>query len=262
MIVTELEKQIVDTDLLRQRFRCATKTYNKHAVVQKDMARCLVEMAQDILPARQNKMLELGCGTGLLTQEITAQFNCDKYVANDLVAEVEEEVSSIVKGRGKCDFEFIQGDLQFMNMPEKQDVIWSGATIQWIEDLDTFFKKLSLALNKEGYVALSSFDTENYKEVRALTGKGIEYKSMEEVLCYASNYFKVLDCKSWYQQLWFENPKDVLKHMRFTGVNGVAKTKWGKGDLEHFNKQYEMFRTERGYPLTYHPFVFVLQKRI
>ena len=260
MVDIALEKQTINKDLLQKRFRCAAKTYDTHALVQKNMAKALVDMAQKVIPNNQKRVLELGCGTGLLTREVLSRFTCENYMANDLVTEVEEGLSAILNGK-VTNFSFKAEDAEAMDFPDRLDVVWSGATIQWIDDLDTFFKRLGAALNIEGKVVMSSFDIDNYKEVKAITGKGIDYKTMEQVLAFASKYFTVLDCKSWRQQLWFQSPRDVLKHMRFTGVNAVSNTKWGKADLERFNVDYEMFRQEKGYPLTYHPFVFVLQKK-
>ena len=261
MMQTETIKQSVDKDLLQKRFRCACKTYDKHAVVQKCMAGVLVDVAMNHIPTKQKTMMELGCGTGLLTREVMECYKSQEYIANDLVLEVGGDIRGIVAKSSNIKFDFQQGDAEHISIKSKQDVIWSGATIQWIEDLDAFFAKMRDSLNDSGYLALSSFDVDNFAEVKSITGKGIDYKTMQEVVMYASKYFKVLESETWHQKLWFKQPKDVLKHMRFTGVNAVSPTKWGKADLENFNLDYENFRKEEGYPLTYHPFVLILQKR-
>ncbi|TLX73068.1 malonyl-ACP O-methyltransferase BioC [Labilibacter sediminis] len=260
MIQTEIAKHIVNKDLLQKRFRCASKTYDKHAVVQKTMAGVLVDVALNHIPKKQNSMMELGCGTGLLTREITECFQAQDYTANDLVPEVEENIRQIIGQKQNISFQFQQGDAERIDMGNKKDVIWSGATIQWIEDLDAFFARMHASLNDQGYLAISSFDIDNFLEVKAITGIGIDYKPMHEVLMHAGKYFRVLESESWHQKLWFKQPREVLRHMRFTGVNAVSATKWGKADLENFNLDYESFKTEEGYPLTYHPFVLVLQK--
>jgi len=261
MVETEIDQQKINKDLLQKRFRCASKTYNSHATVQKQMASCLVKMASKYIPNEQESMTELGCGTGLLSQQILDNFTTKKYTANDLVAEVEENIVDIATQTQTLFFNFIQGDAENISIPWQQNVIWSGATIQWIQDLDSFFLRLSSALNQQGFVAISSFDIDNFSEIKTLTGKGINYKSMEEVLQFASLYFQVLDYKAWHQQLWFNTPRDVLKHMRFTGVNAISKTRWSKSNLENFINSYEMFKQDEGYPLTYNPFVFILQKK-
>ncbi len=254
-------KQTIDKTLLQKRFCQASSTYDQHALVQQNMAKKLVSMAKQILPDRQDCALELGCGTGLLTKEIQSYFKYDRYTANDLVCKVENNIKNILATKQDCKFHFIQGDAECINIDNKQDVIWSGATIQWIQDLDQFFYKISQALKPEGYFILSSFDTDNFREIKTLTGKGIDYLSKEDVILKASRFFKITDQHTWFEKLYFNNPVDVLKHMRFTGVNALTSARWNKSDLENFINGYQIYKTDKGFPLTYNPFILILQKR-
>ena len=254
-------KQSVNKELLYKRFSSAAKTYDTHAIVQKHMAEVLVNMAQKHIPENQTNMMELGCGTGLLTNQITRKYTAEHYWANDLVGEMEPNIKQIVESNSNAGLAFLQGDAQTVSPPATQDVFWSGATIQWIEDLDSFFARISTLLNAQGYFALSSFDVDNFMEIKTITGKGIDYKSIKDVLVSASTHFKILDYKSWHQKMWFNHPTDVLKHMRYTGVNAVSSTKWGKKDLLDFCNDYKMFCSNNKYPLTYNPFVLILQKK-
>ncbi len=254
-------KQTIDKTLLQKRFCQATSTYDQHALVQQNMAKKLVSMALNILPKQQETALELGCGTGLLTKEIHKHFSYKKYTANDLVCKVENKIKNIIASKQNCQFQFIQGDAEHITIEDKQDVIWSGATIQWIQDLEAFFFKISQTLKPGGYFILSSFDTDNFKEIKTLTGKGIEYLSMQEVILKASRFFTIKDQLSWYEKLYFNSPLNVLKHMRLTGVNAISSTRWNKSDLENFTNGYQIYKTNKGFPLTYNPFILILQKQ-
>jgi len=251
----------VDKSLVKRRFHCASKTYDTHATVQKEMAQALVQMAAWHLAPYQERMLELGCGTGLLTQEILKRFTAEKYVTNDLVEEMAGKVAPIVLAGNVESHRFIGGDAEQLVFPEPQQVIWSGATIQWIEELKPFFGKLSDLLVDEGYVVVSSFGPDNYSEIKALTGKGIDYKTRQQVIDSAAANFDLVASKEWHRQLWLESPMDVLKHMRYTGVNGVAASQWTKGDMAQFQENYQQYAQLEGYPLTYHPFLLVLKKK-
>ncbi len=261
MIYTELAKQTFDKNLLQRRFRSASKTYNNHAIVQQQMAQKLVSLALPEISTICQNILEIGCGTGLLTREIVKHFSFLNYNANDLVNEVEPIINNIISKQQQASFEFIQGDAQQLSIKNKQDVIWSGATIQWIRDLDHFFEHTSSLLKSDGYFALSSFGTDNFNEIKTITGKGIDYQSIQDVIIKASKYFKIINQKSWYNKLWFNTPLEVLKHMRHTGVNGVSSTKWTKKDLETFSTGYQQYQNEEGFPLTYHPFILILKKK-
>jgi len=258
---TSQSPMCVDKALVKRRFHCASKTYDAHATVQKEMAQALVQMAAWHLAPFQERMLELGCGTGLLTQEILKCFSAEKYVTNDLVEEMAGKVESIVLASDVESHQFLGGDAEQLVFPEPQQVVWSGATIQWIDELKPFFAKLSDLLVDEGYVVVSSFGPDNYSEIKAITGKGINYQSMQQVIDSAAANFELVASKEWHRQLWLESPMEVLKHMRYTGVNGVSTSQWTKGDMLQFQEDYQQFAQLEGYPLTYHPFLLVLKKK-
>ena len=50
--------------LVKERFRKCLKTYDDNAIVQKIMAQNLVS---ELEQKKYNKVLEIGCGTGILT---------------------------------------------------------------------------------------------------------------------------------------------------------------------------------------------------
>ena len=50
----------------------------------------------------------------------------------------------------------------------------------------------------------------------------------------------------------FDTPKDVLKHLQLTGVNGLEQKSWTKKDLIKFENGYKNICTNRP-TLTYNP---------
>ena len=50
----------------------------------------------------------------------------------------------------------------------------------------------------------------------------------------------------------FDSPKDVLRHLQLTGVNGVESTAWTKKDLIKFENGYKNLCSSRP-TLTYNP---------
>ncbi len=263
-MLTELstveKKLVVDKHLLKQRFQAAVSTYNTHAVVQQDMAIRLVDLAREWLPTAHKKVLEIGCGTGLLTQELIKYFKVDNYLFNDLVDNAEAGLIPILKDKVQ-QYKFIGGDAEQIAFPDEVDCICSGATIQWVNKLAGFFQKLSRSLNDHGYMLLSSFGPENYREIRQLTGNGIDYKNKEQIIAAATPEFELLAFDEWQQTIWFENPVQVLKHMRYTGVNSVSHCRWSKGQMKAFSAAYEAYAQLEGYPLTYHPYLMIFKKK-
>jgi len=262
MIATSIiqNNSCFDKALIQQRFLSAASTYDAHAKVQKVMAHEMVQLAGRHLNPKQANMFEIGCGTGVLTQQILKKFYPQRYICNDLVEEIEPQIAAVVAQNKVSEFTFTGGDAEQINFSPGQNVIWSGATLQWIKNLPAFFDKCAANLGERGYLCVSSFGPENYREIKACTGTGIAYKTKEEVILAASSCFELVEQKEWHQSLWFETPVEVLKHMRQTGVNGVSPCKWTKGDLMNFKQRYKQFAQLQGYPLTYHPFILILKK--
>ncbi|MCT4587197.1 MAG: malonyl-ACP O-methyltransferase BioC [Carboxylicivirga sp.] len=255
-----VRKQEVNKCLLKKRFRSAQSTYNAHAKVQQDMAVRLANLAQAHVPASQKKLLEFGCGTGLLTNEIMKCFEVDTYTYNDLVDDADQSILPLIDAQVQ-QTRFIAGDVEQIEFPAGQDSIWSGATIQWIDHLGNFFQKLHSALNEGGYLVLSSFGPDNYQEIKCLTGNGITYKTKEQIRELAAPYFELVAFEEWQHNMWFKSPMEVLKHMRYTGVNSVSHCRWSKGQMQAFMADYDQFLQLEGYPLTYHPYLMIFKKK-
>ena len=58
--------------------------------------------------------------------------------------------------------------------------------------------------------------------------------------------------------LEFETPKDVLKHIKNTGVNALSDTRWTKSDLINFEEKYPINANGK-YSLTYQPIYIKLE---
>ncbi len=254
-----IESQI-DKSLLKRRFESAVSTYCAHAKVQQDMAVRLVELAKKHLPVEQGRILEFGCGTGLLTQQIIQHFSVADYTINDLVDNVSRVVCDILNDNVAIQ-RFIAGDVECADFQGALNSIWSGATIQWISQIELFFNKLSQLLKTDGYLVVSSFGPDNYHEIKYTTGNGISYKTKEHLIAAASKDFDLIAFEEWHEQLWFSKPIDVLKHMRSTGVNGISPCSWTKRKMSDFCELYQQFAELNGYPLTYHPYLMIFKKK-
>jgi len=257
-----IKSHVMNKQLLKRRFCSAKETYVEHAAVQAKMAVDLVDLAKGYVDGSQvDNILELGSGTGLLTKAVLNYFSPKHYAANDLVPCTNSVIQEIVEANSCATFKFIAGDIEAVDFPKRQHLICSGATIQWIKDLGAFFNKMHDCLQENGYLILSSFGPDNYTEIKEITTHGIAYPDVFEVMQLASDYFEVVDQKEWHQQLYFKSAYDVLKHMRYTGVNGTANCKWTKRHFQNFVDKYENYRHDAGYPLTYHPYLLVLKRK-
>lgn len=110
------------------------------------------------------------------------------------------------------------------------------------------------------------------KEIRELTGKGLPYRSKEELEAALSFHFDILYSEEELIPLSFEDPMKVLYHLKQTGVNGLSaqsslypkheKQAWTRRDLQHFCERYtQEFTQGTSVSLTYHPIYIIAKKK-
>ncbi|MFT3739807.1 MAG: methyltransferase domain-containing protein [Breznakibacter sp.] len=251
----------VDKHTVTLRFERAMPTYGQHAQVQIAMAKELVRMAVPFLSGCAH-MLEIGCGTGVLTSEFLACMRPERFVANDLVDASVGFIRPIVASHGIPYFDFMTGDAESIELPDACHVVWSGATVQWFHDKASFFRKVADSLISQGVFAFSTFGPANFLEMRTCSGAGLGYLPSGGMHDLLSPCFDVLAFNEWTDTLWFPAPMEVLRHVKQTGVGGTSVPDWRRTQFSTFCSGYRSyFDPENGYPLTYHPMLFVCRKR-
>ena len=241
----------MNKNLIKQRFKRKLNSYNENARIQKQMAEKLLTFLD-----RENNssILEIGCGTGLLTELVVSKFNFSNYTALDIVCECEDFIKNI-----HSNIEFISGDIEeYIETTDKTfDLIISNAALQWIENLPDFVQKLEKKLNNGGILLFSTFGKENFREINYILGKSLIYyskKELEDKLRYLTPQIEEEA-----RVIAFKTPKEVLKHIQNTGVNALSEESWTKRDLINFENEYNIFCANHP-TLTYNPIYIKIQK--
>ena len=254
MIVTDKYK-------IGERFWKNKETYKQQASVQKILCECFASILFSY-DFKVNSILEIGCGTGFLTEEILKHLKPEVYIANDISKQMEEEISWIAKAYNYSHLHFISGDAETIEFPQKTDCIISTSTIQWFYNLPEFFTKVYNNLHDSGIFACSTFGPQNFIEIRETLDKGLEYKTAEEIRAYLEPNFTIIDCIEWTEVLEFANPMEVIKHMKQTGVSGFGGRYFGKERLQKFVIDYDAkYSTNKAVTLTYNPIMFFAKKK-
>ena len=242
----------MNKDLIQKRFAKNLDTYNDNAKIQKKMAERLLSFLnrKDF-----NDILEIGCGTGFLTQLVNDSFNFNTYTANDIVESCEKYVKEI-----NPKINFIPADIEkaVENSDKKYDLIISNAAFQWVENLESFIKLLVSKLNEGGILLFSTFGPENFREVNFVLGKTLPYYSANELQEIVKDYKNIVEQEM--HVMAFKTPKDILKHIKSTGVNALEMVSWTKSDMQKFENGYNNFCS--GIPtLTYHPIYVKIENK-
>lgn len=256
------KKQSMNKELVRKSFARGLATYHQHAKAQQQICSELAEMIRNYTTKEPKQILEIGCGSGFLSQELFQTYLQSHFFMNDLVAEAEAAIRLFIDPAGQQQVDFMAGDAESLDFPSNLDLIASASTVQWFHHLDVFFERMAERLNHSGILAFSTFGEDNFKEITALTQQGISYPSVERISENLNPFYSILEKREKKIVLYFDHPIDVLKHIRHTGVKGHLGQKWTKGGLDRFVKEYiERFSIDQKVSLTYHPLYFVCQKK-
>jgi len=252
-----------DKGLVQERFGRSLCRYEDEAAVQRDMAWQLVAQIRLYGGFRHNSVLEIGCGTGQLTREMVSHLNVRRIVANDLVAQCAPRMAEAMQQVPELEFNFLPGDIESIELPPAAfDLAASNAVFHWVDDLAGLLERLNAALGADGLLAFTTFGPDNLREVAAVSGRGLCYRSFEEVTALVERRYRILHCGEHREVLRFPSPRRVLEHVRRTGANGLARVGWTRGVLRAFEGEYrERFGAGDEVTLTYHPMIFVARRR-
>ena len=225
-------------NLVITRFKKSLATYEDNAPIQKQMAKNLISMIDSNKP--YESILEIGCGSGFLTKECTNQLKYVKYTANDIIKECEKYILKY-----DSNIKFLYGDFQNLNLQEEYDLIVSNAVFQWFKSPDKILNKLSRHLSSKGVIAITSFGEKNFYELKEIFNIGIEYPKFKNII------------KEETIEVEFKTLKELLTHIKLTGVNAIKNYTLTKGKLKELeNKYIERYGKIK---LTYNPIYIVIE---
>lgn len=255
-------EMLIDKVLVKRQFDNGLRTYDNCAQTQRNVATELVQMVHGAGFDLFKKVFEVGCGSGLLTQKLLENFQINKLTTNDITCSSQEHMNRIAAQNLK-NIEFLCGDAEKITFPQNNDAVFSSSTLQWFNGLPQFFDKVNACLNQKGLFAFSTFGSDNYREIKSLTGSGLTYYQKEVLHEMLSQNFDILATKEWIEIMEFEHPVKVLRHMKQTGVNGTRQKYFGREEMFEFTEKYaEQFSTtNETVTLTYHPIIIIAQKK-
>lgn len=142
---------------------------NKHSFIAK--------YGEDLLSwldARENEtILDLGCGTGQLTHEITK--SGATVTGMDASAEMIEKATAAYPGT-----KFFVGDATGFETSQQYDAVFSNATLHWINDQDAALTAVNKALKAGGRFVLEMGGKNNIKSIADAVVTTLQEKKLLE----------------------------------------------------------------------------------
>ncbi len=252
----------LDKERIGHCFRRSLDSYDANARVQTDLALRLVEMMQTLPDSVFERVLEIGCCTGVLTEILCRRKDVGHLCLNDIVPEFEDVVCRKISAFSSLRLQPWFGDIELLPLPADLTLVVSGATFQWLSDLPAFLHRLGEEMLPGSYLAFSIFGTGTLQEFSALTSVQLHYQTDAEIIGLLARDFEIRQHDQLMKQLFFPSVRDILRHIQATGVGGVSEYKWTKSTLHAFEEEYETrFGTKRGLPVSYAASCFVARKK-
>ena len=250
----------MDKTLIRRRFARSVRSYAEYARAQQMIAGRMCAMLRPLLSDRPADVLEIGCGTGTFTRLFMQHFHPARMTLIDICPEVREALDDVLSLPG---LEFLAGDAEQCRLPKGQELIISCSVLQWLEHPEDFIRHCRSLLVSGGTLAISTFGPDNLREVKDITGSGLDYPPLERLRQMLSSAgLETVAAEEESIVLDFPSAIDVLRHLKHTGVNGITHTSWTPARLARFSDEYLLrFGTSDGnVTLTYHP-VYLIARR-
>lgn len=241
---------MIDKLRVKQRFAAAVSNYDQQALAQQMIHQDLITLLAKMGRKHFQLVLEIGCGTGGLTQHLMQHLQVEQWELNDL-CDMQEYLGEHLPQA----FNFYCADAETFPFMQKYELIVSASVVQWFEDKQQFIVNCKKHLKEQGFLLLSTFTQENLKQIKQLTGIGLTYPSIEEWQTWLQPEFDILALTQKEIVLCFEHPLAALKHLKQTGVTATQQRGWTKGRLAQFCREYQQkyANAQQQVELTYSP---------
>jgi malonyl-CoA O-methyltransferase len=154
----------------RQRIRGAfslAREYDRHARVQRRVADELAGRiaALDLPP--EPRVLEIGCGTGFLTEALAGRGIGGQWLVTDLSPAMVERCRARLGTRAGTSFAVLDGEYGAPDAGTRFDLICSSLTLQWFDDLPSAIARMLGWLAPGGRLAFTTLAAGTFAEWRA-----------------------------------------------------------------------------------------------
>ncbi|RVT43511.1 methyltransferase domain-containing protein [Sphingobium algorifonticola] len=217
-------------DRIAAAFGAAAEGYEAHAPVQRYAARAVADLAGLVRLPGGARILEIGCGTGLLTREIGLRWPGATLVATDLAAPMVAQAArgGMVAGT----FMVMDGERPVFDEPHF-DLILSSLAFQWFDDLAQAIARLVALLRPGGRLIFSTMGAGSFAAWRAAHNAcGVQagvpdYPTLDELRAMLATYADSFAFDETYPVAWGSG-RALVAHLK--GIGAVVPIP-GRGPL-------------------------------
>lgn len=231
------------------------KSYDRHAQLQRSMAERLAALIPNPFP---QKILEIGCGTGVFTRHLLAR-SPSVITLNDIAPLMIEHLKNHLEIPSNS--KILVGNAERIQIP-KVNLIAGNAVFQWFQNPKATMQRFHTSLEQAGYLAFSTFGPKTLEEFRsAAQFQGpthlLSQKQWKTLLTQTG--LELQDFESETRQIFFQNTKGLIKNLQQIGAAPLRILK--PGELRQLIRDYDReYESPQGVYTNWELFYFFARK--
>lgn len=254
----------VDKNKVSQAFNQAAAKYEQHAFIQNKISEYLFERL-DFIEIQPLDILDLGCGGGKLTRQLSYRYPNANIYGLDLALTMLEQ-ARFNAPKPWLWYEpkqsYLCADAERLPFADQSvDLIISNLMLQWCDNA-AVFNEIARILKADGVFLFSTLGPDTLLELRQSWAKVDEYAHVHTFLdmhilgdiLYASGLkHPVLDTE--WLNFKYSSVQDIMRGLKIIGASNVSTQRRlslsGKNKFKQMLQHYEQLRTDKGLPVTY-----------
>ncbi len=207
------------------------------------------------LSSAQKIVLDIGCGDGKFTHDLSHYFN--KIIGIDNSKQLLKIATQKQKGAKIKNLEFIFADAQKIPFPNsKFDIAINRRG-------PSFYKEFYRILKKGGYYLEIGIGEKDVKELKETFGRGQNYGNWDKsrlkknILEFKKLGFKIISAKDFYYEEYYPNYQELDTFLQGVPIFEDYNT---KKDVKYLKEYIKKSQTKKGIVVTRHRVVYKLQK--
>jgi malonyl-CoA O-methyltransferase len=244
-----------------QSFSAASRSYDKAAMLQRDIRASLFERLDELALA-PTTVLDLGSGTGEGTRELRRRFRKATVVATDIALGMLQQSARHQPLWRK--FGRVTGNayaLPFRN--HSFDVVFSNLMFQWCDDIGAALDEVARVLRPGGRLLFSTFGPDTLHELRLAwaaadpeanhVNRFLDMHDVGSAMTRAGLHESVLDVDRIVRR--YVNARDLMLELKAIGAHNLTAGRprglTGPKRFQSMLAAYEMLRRDGELPATY-----------
>ena len=249
----------IHKEIVRKHFDRHAHEYDQYARVQLKMLMQLVSQLPIELP-EYAQILEIGCGTGRLTEQLRSRYPTAHITALDLAPAMLEQTVNRLGHDTQLTLIATDAEQWIKDTPTTYDLIVSNATFHWFEQPIETFHRLKRRLNPHAELHFSTLGPQTFWEFHQACSNvdhklGLPNHRRGQRFLPIEQWQPILDVTEHYFIEYHDSVRTFMDSVRRIGASKAddSQTALTKTYLRELQKAYERhLTTDNLLPATYH----------